>query len=165
MARYDFKKATIKIKDGTAPTPNELEITIGEGNLTLSEKHEREYMLDRGVLDTVRDGDESPLEVSLDAALEYFTGRGANITVGDAMLQRGMASDWVSTDDDVCAPYAVDIEITYLPTPSDCGDMEVVTLPDFRVESEDIDLRNATIAFSGKCNVITPTAVRTEQGS
>ena len=37
-AIFDLKNATIKIKDGTATTPNEITINIGEGTLSYSEE-------------------------------------------------------------------------------------------------------------------------------
>ena len=122
MAQIDLKNATIKLKDGTSPTPNELSINIGEGELTFTETKNREYTLNRGALDGVRDGDEAPVDVSLDFIWEYLKGptsastgiSGGIPTPEDCFKQRGGAVNWVSSDtDDVCQPYAVDIEIDY----------------------------------------------------
>jgi hypothetical protein len=49
FAQIDLKNVTIKIVDGATPA-NELEIKIGEGNLTYSEKVNRQYIKDRGPL-------------------------------------------------------------------------------------------------------------------
>ena len=54
----DMKESVLKIKDGTT-TPNELTVLIGEGNLSWTERQERQYELDRGNLDTVRNGDDT----------------------------------------------------------------------------------------------------------
>ena len=77
MAVRDFKKCTITIQDGTVPTPNTLEIELGEGNFTVDETRNVEYRLNRGVLGSVREGDEVPVEVSIDADLEYYSGPAA----------------------------------------------------------------------------------------
>ena len=162
MAQIDFKLAVVKIKDGDTPQ-NEITIKVGAGNLTFTERVNREYTLDRGVLDEIRNGDEAPLEVRFDSIWEYITGpagSGAVPTPVDAVKKIGAAAAWVSSDTDPCRPYSVDIEITYTP---DCtpADEEVITLPDFRYEQIDYDLSAGTFSFSGKCNVTEATSVRT----
>lgn len=140
--------------------PNELSVKVGEGNLTYSEKVNREYTRDRGALDTVRNGDEEPVEVQLDAVWEWLrASTGATPTIEDALKKRGVASAWASSSADACEPYAVDIEIHYVP---DCGteETEVILLEDFRYESLDHDLSAGTISVSGKCNRTTATVER-----
>ena len=165
FAQISLKNATVKIKDGGA---QEITVTIGEGNLTYSENVEREYVLDRGNLDTVRDGDDQPVQLSFDFTWEYITSSvsttgGDYPTVEDALKQAGDASDWVSSDTDACAPYAVDIEVTYAPTPSTCGDKEIITFADFRYETLDHDLRAGTVSCSGRANITKATVVRSVQ--
>lgn len=159
-AQIDLKNATIRIKDGSGGTtgePNMIEIKIGEGNLTYTERKEIEYTLDRGRLDEVREGDEVPMEVRFDFVWDYIkgsstTGTDAVPTVEDALKKRGAAAAWISTDDDSCRPYAVDIEIDYEPN---CPgqDKETIVLPDFRYEQLEHDLRNGTVSCDGRCNV------------
>lgn len=165
-AQIDLKNATFKIKDGSS-TPNEITVTIGEGNLTWSEKKNIQYTLDRGVLDEVKEGDQVPVDVSFSFTWEYIKGAssGATPTVEDALKNTGAAADWTSSDADACRPYAVDLEITYAPTPASCGDMETITLSDFRYESLDHDLRAGTVSCSGKCNITAPTVVREAQST
>ena len=165
FAQIDLKDATIKIKDGTPGTPNELEIKIGEGNLTYTERRNMEYTLDRGILDEVREGDEVPIEVRTDFIWDYLRGSSPTPSVEEAIKNIGLASAWVSTDSDACRPYAVDLEITYAPTPYNCGDQEVITLPDFRYEQLDHDLRAGTVSMSGQCNVTQATVVRSAQST
>lgn len=130
-----------------------LEVKIGEGNLTYNEQRTMEYVLDRGNLDNVREGDDVPMDVSLDFVWEFLNAVAASgtPTIEDAFKQRGEASSWVSSDSDQCRPYAVDIEIEHVPP---CGgeEPETVLLPDFRWESFNHDLRAATVAVGGKCN-------------
>tara|TARA_R110000765_G_scaffold8465_3_gene27279 strand:- start:9272 stop:9772 length:501 start_codon:yes stop_codon:yes gene_type:complete len=166
MALIDLKNATILIKDGTAPSLT-LEIKIGEGNLQWTERITREYRKDRGNLSTVRNGDEEPMDVSFDFEWEYLKGSatsGAAPTIEEALKQIGNASAWVSTDADLCTPYAVDLEITNEPTAA-CGDKEVITLADFRWEEFSHDLRGATVSCSGKCNVTSASIVRSVQSA
>lgn len=164
----DIKRSTLTIKDGTLPTPNEIAIKVGEGNLTYTENRTIEYILDRGLIDEVREGDQVPLDVSFEFNWEYVTGSpssGALPTIEDALKRTGNAGDWTSSDADTCAPYAVDIEILYEPF---CGqsagiENERITISDFRWESLDHDLRAATISVTGRANVRTATAVRFPQ--
>jgi hypothetical protein len=160
MAQIDFKKCTVKIKDGST-TPNELEIKSGPGNVTWSEKKTREYMPDRGLLDGVRDADEEPLDLSFEFQwifLKSITGA-TTPTIEEALKGTGAASDWVSVDSDTCQPYAVDIEIEYDP---DCtGNIkEIILFEDFRYENLAHDLRAGTVSVTGRCNVTEPTITR-----
>ena len=169
--QIDLKDVTLKIRDGATPTPNEIEIKIGEGNLTYSENRNIEYTLDRGLLDEVRKGDEVPMDVSFDFVWEFIKGSsasaGAPPTIEDALKNTGQAAAWVSTDPDTCRPYAVDIILEHVPS---CGagsdaEQETITLPDFRYETLDHDLRAGTIAVTGRCNAEEATAVRVPQPS
>lgn len=160
--KVDLKDVTFKIKDGAS---NELTVKIGEGNFNYTVTRNREYILDRGILDDVRDGDQVPVEVRFDFVWEYIVAEssGATPTVEEALDQTGAAAGWTSTDADTCRPYAVDLEILNAPTPSNCGDKETLTFSDFRHEGLDHDLRASTVACTGKCNITMPTSVRAPQ--
>jgi len=165
-AQIDLKRAIIKIKDGSSPV-NTLEVKVGEGNLTFNETRNMEYTLDRGTLDEVREGDQVPVDVSLDFIWEYLKGQtGSNTpTIEDALKKRGEAADWTSSDSDACRPYAVDLEITYSPSPVTCGDMEIILLQDFRWEGLNHDLRAGSVAVTGKCNITEATVTRQTNSS
>jgi hypothetical protein len=159
--QIDLKDTTVKIKDGGS---NSIEVKIGEGNLSWTERRNMQYTLDRGLLDEVREGDQVPVEVSLDFLWEYITGTtgtGGLPTVEDALKRINAAAAWVSSDSDACRPFAVDIEIANVPSPSGCGDSETITLSDFRYEELGHDLRAGSISVSGKCNITQATVVRT----
>jgi hypothetical protein len=170
FVQIDLKDCTFKIRDGSSPTPNELTIKIGEGNLTYTENVEREYTPDRGVLDEVRDGDEQPLDVTFDFTWEFLRGglgSGDPPTVEDALKNRGNAAGWVSADSDPCRPFAVDIVVEYVPA---CGvgalaDMETYTFPDFRHDTIEHDFRAGTVSVTGRCNVTEATVIRAPQPS
>jgi hypothetical protein len=143
--------------------PQQLLIKIGDGNLTYTEANEYEYDLDRGVLDTVRAGDEVPLDLSLDFVYEYIlTGTSEEISPMDALKQIGGASGWVSSSADPCEPYAVDVEVIHTPL---CTTQEIETtvFPDFRSESREPDFGEAGVSVSGRCNAVQPTITRTAQ--
>lgn len=165
MAQIDLKQATITIKDGST---NLLEVRIGEGNLTYTEARTMEYKLDRGTLDEVREGDQVPVAVSMDFVWEYLKGpssassAGGTPTIEDALKKRGGAAAWVSSDTDVCRPYAVDLVILYTPNCA-TGDKEEIVLADFRWESLNHDLRAGTVACAGNCNITQATVTRSAQ--
>jgi hypothetical protein len=159
MAAIDLKKAVITIKDGST-TPISVTVKVGEGNLTFSEKQNMEYVLDRGILSTVKEGDQVPVEVKFDFMWEYIAGTSTAKGLVEAI--KGSTS-LVSTDTDACRPYACDLEVVYTPTPITCGDKETISFPDFRWESLEYDLKAATISCSGKCNVTDITTTRAAQ--
>lgn len=161
MAKIDLKDATIKILDGTTTTPNEITVKLGDGNLTYSVRRNMEYILDRGNLDGVREGDEEPVEISLDAVWEFITASsGGTPTIEDALTQSGEASGWASTGADSCEPYAVDLEIEYDPSNCSATEKETITFSEFRYEQIDHDLRAGTFAISGRANITKPTVAR-----
>jgi hypothetical protein len=162
FAQIDLKNCIFRIKDGTVPA-NTLDVTIGEGNMTWSEKKNRKYTLNRGILDEVRNDDESPMDVKFEFTWEYIRGTPTSDglpSVQDALKQLGGAAAWVSSDSDACRPYAVDLEIIYQPTPVSCGDQESILFPDFRYETLDHDLKAGSVSCSGKCNAKEPTVTR-----
>jgi hypothetical protein len=140
--------------------PQQIEIKIGDGNITYTEHRAYEYMLDRGDLDTVREGNEVPLDVKLECTYEHITtGTSEVITPMDALKGVGGAAEWVSSSSDQCEPYAIDMEVEHLPP---CGvvQKEITLFPDFRAETKEVNFKDATIALTGKCNVVEPTITR-----
>lgn len=161
MAAIDLKKCTFIIRDGTS-TPNEITVKVGEGNLTYTIARTIEYILDRGTIDLVREGDEVPCKVSFDFVYEFYTsdtGGGEPVAPAEALMKTGAAVSWVTTGADACEPYAVDIIVEYNIT---CGTTkdETLTFSEFRYETLDFDIKAGTISASGSCNEIAPTSVR-----
>jgi hypothetical protein len=142
--------------------PARIEIRIGEGNLTWTEAREFDYVLDRGNLDTVRQGDEQPLEIQLDFLYEFYTnGSGGSWDPSpiDFLKRQAEAANLESSSSDPCEGFAIDIEVVYDPP---CGSElnENYVFPDFRYESLEFNLQDATISVSGKCNATEPTVTR-----
>jgi len=143
--------------------PQQIDIKVGDGNVTYTESNEYEYDLDRGVLDTVRAGDEVPMDVSLDFVYEYITtGTGEAISPMDVLKNIGGASGWVSSSADACEPYAIDVEVVHTPICTTQA-IETTVFSDFRSDSREVDLGEAAVAVSGRCNVTQPTVSRTAQ--
>jgi len=141
----------------------QIEIKVGDGNITYTEHRNYEYMLDRGDLDTVREGDEVPMDVKLDCTYEHITtGTSEDISPMDALKGTGEASGWVSSASDPCEPYAIDIEVEHIP-PCGGAQKELTLFPDFRAETKEINFKEATISLTGKCNVIEPVVTREDQ--
>ena len=139
----------------------EVEVKIGDGNITYTENKEYEYELDRGILDTVREGDEQPLDVTIDFVYEFVTtGTGEAITPVDALKQQNGAAEFTSSSADACEPYAVDIEVEHDPGACGGAQKEITIFPDFRHDSLEFDFDEATISVTGRCNATGPTITR-----
>lgn len=152
--------AAITVTAVTGTPPNILEVKIGEGNLTFTEKRNIEYTRNRGKLDTVREGQEEPVEVSFDLVWEYLkSDTGEPVTIKEALTKTGGAAAWVSSSSDPCEPYAVDLEVRYAPPCANAKD-ELTVLEDFRWETMDHNLKDGTIACKGTCNVVRATSTR-----
>jgi len=132
-----------------------LEIKVGEGNVNYTETMTREYIRDRGNLDTVRDGDDEPMDVTFDFVWEFLTAVGGSAvpTIEEVLKQNGEASTWLTTSADACEPYCVDIEIFYDPG---CGgeNTEEIVLPYFRYEKLDHNITDSQVSCTGKCNAV-----------
>ncbi len=143
--------------------PIQIDIKIGDGNVTYTEANEYEYDLDRGLLDTVRSGDEVPMDMSLDFVYEYITtGTSETVSPMDALKKIGGASEWRSSSSDGCEPYAIDVEVVHTPICTTQA-IETTIFTDFRSDSREVDLGEASVAVSGRCNVTQPTVTRTAQ--
>ena len=142
--------------------PRKIEIKVGDGNITYTEARELTYELDRGELDSVREGDAQPLAVTMNFVYEFVrTGTNLVITPSDAIKGVGGAASWVSSSADACEPYAVDVIIEHVPACAGAAAQpETTTFEDFRYDSLAFDLSAASIAVQGRCNRTEATVVR-----
>jgi hypothetical protein len=143
--------------------PIQLEIKVGDGNLTYTENKEYTYELDRDQLDTVREGADQPVSVNVNFVYEFVkTGTSETTTVVDALKGVGGAAAWISSDQvDNCNPYAVDLVIVNAPACSGQSvEAETTLLADLRYDSLQFDLEAAQIALTGRCNVTEATVTR-----
>jgi len=143
--------------------PIELEIKIGEGNMTYDESRELTIIRNRGLLDTYKEGDEQPMDVSFDFTWEFIkaVAGAATPTIEEALKKEGAASTWTSSNTaDPCAPYVVDVEIVNAP---DCGSIlaEVIKLPYFFYTKLAHDAGAAQVSVTGQCNAVKAVISRT----
>lgn len=160
MALIDLRDSVILIQDGTT---NQLEIKIGQGNLTHSEKRQLDFVLSRGALDTVRENEDQPMEVAFSFMWEFLkSAAGEAISPEEAIKGIGAASSWTSSNPDPKAPFSVNIIVIHTP-PCAGVDIETVLLPQFNQENLAHSLNDATVACSGKCNATQAIITRTPQ--
>lgn len=157
MAQIDLRNATIRIADGGV---NYIDVKIGEGTLEYTEKREIEFVKSRGQLDTVRDNEEQPIEVSMTFIWEFIFGGGTEeITVEDALKKRGNASAWVSVSADAKAPYCVNLEVIYIP-PCAGVKTETLVLAQFHFIELAHNLKDGAVALKGNCNISSAISTR-----
>ncbi len=128
-------------------------IKIGEGDLSWTEAREIIYDRDRDLLDTTRLGEEQPVEVDLAFVFDFVTTEsGQAITPVDALKRTGEATEWVSSAADLCEPYSIDFFVVHC-VPCGTEQDQDFTFQDFRYESLEYSIQDATISVSGSCNV------------
>ena len=140
--------------------PQQINIKMGDGNLTYTEHRDYQYLLDRGYLDTVREPKDVPMDVKVDGVYEHIVSiTGENVTPIEALEGTGRASEWVSSSADQCEPYCIDLEVDYEP-PCAPSQAELSVFPMFRAETREMNFNAATINLTGKCFVKTPIITR-----
>ena len=145
--------------------PQRLVIKIGEGDVSWSESREFIYDLDRDLLDTVRQGQDQPMSVDLAFTFEFVTASTSSPpSPADVLNRDGEASEWVSSSADTCEPYCVDVVILHC-QPCGTDEDQEITLPDFRYESLDYSIADASVSTSGLCNATRATTVRSTNTS
>jgi len=141
----------------------QIEVKIGDGNLTYTEAKNYNYELDRGTLDTVREGDDIPLSLALAFVYEFVrTGTSETITPSDAIKGVGGAAGWISTSADKCEPYAVDMVVEHVTNCSGAANPEEehTTFPDTRYDQLAFDLGAASISVTARCFATEATIAR-----
>ena len=137
----------------------QVEINVGEGEAKWTESDEYKYDKNRGKLDTVRKGDDVPMELTIDCVFDQIkSGTSELITPIEAVKGKDAAAQWVSSSSSACEPYAVNVVIE--DTRSCSSGTATYLFQDFRCEKRDYSIKNATIAMSGKCNATEPVITR-----
>lgn len=161
--KYDLKQCTLTLKDATA-TPVEIEVKFDEGNLTFTHNKNIEYIKDRGVLDTAREGDQEPMSVSFQGRFNCIkSSTGNDLSIYEFLTNTGATA--LTTTGDACAPFACDIVLTVDhsdcdPPGSDVVQDEEIIFEEFRAESIGGDFKAGQISVDGKSNRVHPTATR-----
>jgi hypothetical protein len=133
--------------------PNSIEITIGDGNMTWSEKSPVEFKKNRGILDEVRLADEEPMDVSFEFTFDFIKGDGTGTpTVGDALKRIGDASAWKNASLVACRPNCVNLAVTNNPENCAGTDDEVTEIHEFYNETLDPDPSGGQVSAAGRAN-------------
>lgn len=154
-ATIDLKQATLLFVDGNTTTPETLELKLDDGNLTYTRRRNIEYRKDRGLLDSTREGDEEPMDVSLECRFSAIKSQSGNaITVTEFLEREGAGSSLITTGG-ACEPYAIDIHVQL---DRDCGTTqdEIIKFEEFRFEEIGGDFKAGTLSITGKCNRVKP---------
>ena len=164
MARIELRGATLKIQSGVigAGTPESVELKMDSGALTFTETKNWNYNLDRGHLDTVTQGDDSPMSVTLNGVWERLLSTAAeDPTPYEAIKGIGNASTWLPASaaaGEDCPSYNVNIVVENRP-PYCEGALnlgERLIFPQFRFDTIDGSLADGTLTFTGQCNALEP---------
>jgi hypothetical protein len=106
----NLRDGKVIIQDGS-PSPKQLEIPIAEGDLAFTQKSPSFVVLNRGRIDSRKQGDETPLDVSFTGKFEQWSGNygSTGLSPVDVMdgTQKAIDAGWISTDP--CGPWAIDV--------------------------------------------------------
>jgi len=156
MPVRSLKDATVKIADASGTGGgNVVTVDVEEGDLSYTERSPANIILDRGVLDHARKGNEEPLELSFSMKFQSFSTH-VSPSPYDALTKTGGASAWVSDEPNSDA-YAVIVEIVI--TDPAGGASETITFARFL--PEEISFAegdpNDTLSVSGRGVEVRPT--------
>ena len=158
----NLRDGTIIIKDGSA-TPKTLTSPISEGDMAFTVKKPTFVVLNRGVIDSRKSGDQTPTDVSFSIKFEqwsFASGASTGISVYDALNGSGGAATagWVSSD--ACGPFSVDIEFR-INDPCNPGHYETLTFRKFHADQVSFKEGNEYNSLSITGMALVPEPVRT----
>jgi hypothetical protein len=153
----NLRDAFLYISDGSG-TPKKLKVKIDEGDFAFTIDRPTFIIMNRGVIDSRKNGDETPSSLSWTMKFEqweYDAGEDTGVSPADALQGEGGATDWVSTDG--CAPYSVDITFV-LKDPCTDGMAEILTFRKFHADQLSFKEGSEfnTLAITGKALLAKP---------
>lgn len=161
MAARSRIHGTVKLIDGTTPTPNEITIPIQDGDLRFQERKEARTVWNRGKLKEFVEGSEEPVSVSFSITFEEWKGKnGGTASPVDALKKRGNASSWVSRSSS--GPYTVLLRFILADVEASGGQNETLDFDKFHCDEpafEEGEDHN-TITVTGKALVAAPASTR-----
>lgn len=107
----NLRDAEIWVLDGS-PTPKAMILPLTEGDLSFTEKDNDFIVMNRGKIDSRKQGDEAVLDISFTAKFEQWQNAygTAGLSPVDVMCGKAaaLAAGWVNTDP--CGPWAITIQ-------------------------------------------------------
>ena len=136
-------------------------VKIGEGNLTYTEHRDYQYLLDRGLLDTVREPKDVPMDVKLGRRVRAHHQRHQRGRLSDGRAEGARTAPWSGS---VRLPTSASrtASTCWWSTIPPCADVnrETTVFPMFRAETREMNYSAATIVLTGKCMAKEPTVYR-----
>jgi hypothetical protein len=129
----NLRDGRIIILDGSG-TAKTLTIPISEGDFAFTINRPTFIVMNRGKIDSRKQGDEVPVDLSFSIKFEQWAYSNGNtgMSVPDVLQGINLANDWISTDG--CGPYAVDIKFE-VDNPCDPGKKEVLVFGKFTADT------------------------------
>lgn len=153
----DLRDATVTLRDGGS---NYITLMLGEGVFNYSTRRTVEAVKSRGVLDTVREGDQEVVDCNFQFVwIEITASTDDPPTPEDVFERVGEASDWVSTSPDPNAPFSVDIRIV-LTSPCTEFEDQTIDLTWFNYQELAHSLKDGVVDVKGFANMTRPTVTR-----
>jgi len=152
-----LRDAVLTVIDGTTPTPNEVEVLVASGDLSIRETREYKEILDRGTLHQLKSGDEVPMDISFSARFHGYQVADSGENAIEAIMGRGGASGYTSTLDATTNVYTTNLRWDL--KDKDASTEETVTLSHFYPTSLEVsegDDAN-TYTVTGRAFVTAPT--------
>lgn len=155
----NLRDGSIIIKDGSG-SPKTLTIPISEGDFAFTVNKPTFVVMNRGVIDSRKSGDQTPTDISFSSKFEqwsYASGASTGLSVRDVIdgTAAAVAAGWVSTD--ACGPWSVTIEFR-IADPCNAGHYEALTFSKFHADSVQFKEGNEynTLSLSGRALVPEP---------
>lgn len=158
----NLRDGVIIIKDGSG-SPKSMTVPISEGDLAFTVNKPTFIVLNRGVIDSRKSGDQTPTDVSFSAKFEqwsYASGASTGLSVRDVIdgSAAAIAAGWVSTD--ACGPWSIDIEFR-INDPCNSGHYESLTFQKYHADTIGFREGNEYNSLSISGRALVPEPVRT----
>lgn len=132
-ATRNLRDGAIFIEDGSA-IPKIFEALLTEGDLAFTEKDQSFIVMDRGRIDSRKQGDESVLDINFTAKFQQWSGAygDTGLSLIDVLTgsARARAAGYVSTDQ--CGPWAVTVKFRVV-DPCNKANAEVFTFSNVHI--------------------------------
>ncbi len=156
----DLRNCTVKFVDG-AVSAHTISLHIDDGNIQWTRKRNIEAKKDRGILSYLKEGEQEPLDVSLECRFDVLTSNsGDEVTPYEFLEKLGGASAYTSTSP-ACEPYTIDIFVYNDNVCTGTTLDEIHQFSKFAFTEIGGDYKAGTLSVKGICNSLRPISTRT----